>query len=97
MCIGWHFFFEGVGKVKSAYAGKVVVNETPFSSEAYFRESESWLGKKLKQPIEVNTKIPGKNWHVVVNDMKYMQIAQYEGKRGKIKIDLKSTEGKVKI
>lgn len=48
VCIGWHFFFEGVGKVKSAYSGKVVVSEKPFSSEAYFRESESWLGKKLK-------------------------------------------------
>ncbi|WP_020472235.1 DoxX family protein [Zavarzinella formosa] len=48
VCIGWHFFFEGVSKVKSAYLGKSVANEKPFSSETYFRESESWLGKKLK-------------------------------------------------
>lgn len=48
VCIGWHFFFEGVGKVKSAYLGKAAVNEKPFSSEAYFRESESFLGQKVK-------------------------------------------------
>lgn len=48
VCIGWHFFFEGVSKVKSAYLGKAANNEKPFSSETYFRESESWLGKKLK-------------------------------------------------
>jgi len=48
VCIGWHFFFEGVSKVKSAYLGKAASNEKPFSSETYFRESESWLGRKLK-------------------------------------------------
>ena len=41
VCIGWHFAYEGYGKVKSVYQGKAAVNEKPFSSEAYFRESES--------------------------------------------------------
>ena len=48
VCIGWHFAYEGYGKVKSAYLGKAAANEKPFSSETYFRESESWLGRKLK-------------------------------------------------
>lgn len=48
VCIGWHFFFEGVSKVKSAYLGKATANDKPFSSETYFRESESWLGRKMK-------------------------------------------------
>src|SRR5436305_23528 len=29
LCIGWHFAYEGYGKVKSAYLGKAAVNEKP--------------------------------------------------------------------
>lgn len=49
VCIGWHFFYEGYGKVKSAYQGKATANEKPFSSEAYFRESEGPFGKVIKR------------------------------------------------
>lgn len=45
VAIGWHFFFEGVSKVKSTYAGK------PFSSETYFRESEGPFGKLIKSQV----------------------------------------------
>src|SRR3954467_13107535 len=48
LCIGWHFAYEGYGKVKSAYLGKSAVNEKPFSSETYFRESEGPFGKIIK-------------------------------------------------
>ena len=51
VCIGWHFFFEGVGKVKSAYMGKSIANEKPFSSDAFFKESEGWFGKQMKKWI----------------------------------------------
>jgi len=51
ICIGWHFAYEGYGKVKSAYQGKATVNEKPFSSEAYFRESESPFGRLIKKQI----------------------------------------------
>ena len=49
--IGWHFAYEGYGKVKSAYLGKATVNEKPFSSETYFRESEGPFGKIVKSRI----------------------------------------------
>src|SRR5947209_1300537 len=51
LCIGWHFAYEGYGKVKSAYLGKATVNEKPFSSETYFRESEGPFGKLIKAQI----------------------------------------------
>jgi uncharacterized membrane protein YphA (DoxX/SURF4 family) len=51
ICIGWHFAYEGYGKVKSAYQGKATVNEKPFSSEAYFRESESPFGRLIKKQL----------------------------------------------
>jgi uncharacterized membrane protein YphA (DoxX/SURF4 family) len=47
--IGWHFAFEGLSKVKSAYTGTAVVNEKPFSSEAFFRESETPVGRFAKK------------------------------------------------
>ena len=51
VCIGWHFFFEGLTKVKSAYQGKAAANEKPFSSEAYFRESEGPFGKFVQKQL----------------------------------------------
>ena len=51
LCIGWHFAYEGYGKVKSAYLGKAATNEKPFSSETYFRESEGPFGKLIKSRI----------------------------------------------
>jgi uncharacterized membrane protein YphA (DoxX/SURF4 family) len=51
VCIGWHFFYEGLGKVKSAYAGKATIIDKPFSSEAYFRESEGPFGRVMKKWI----------------------------------------------
>jgi uncharacterized membrane protein YphA (DoxX/SURF4 family) len=51
VCIGWHFAYEGYGKVKSAYQGKAAVNEKPFSSETYFRESESPFGRLVKKQL----------------------------------------------
>jgi uncharacterized membrane protein YphA (DoxX/SURF4 family) len=51
LCIGWHFAYEGYGKVKSAYLGKATSNEKPFSSETYFRESEGPFGKLIKSRI----------------------------------------------
>jgi uncharacterized membrane protein YphA (DoxX/SURF4 family) len=51
LCIGWHFAYEGYGKVKSAYLGKASVNEKRFSSETYFRESEGPFGKLVKSRI----------------------------------------------
>lgn len=51
LCIGWHFFFEGYGKVRSANLGKAAVNEKPFSSENYFRESEGPFGKLVKSKL----------------------------------------------
>lgn len=51
ICIGWHFFFEGYGKVRSTYLGKAAVNEKPFSSETYFRESEGPFGKFIKSKL----------------------------------------------
>ena len=51
LCIGWHFAYEGYGKVKSAYLAKAAVNEKPFSSETYFRESEGPFGKLIKSRI----------------------------------------------
>ena len=51
LCIGWHFAYEGYGKVKSAYLGKAAVNEKPFSSETYFRESEGPFGRLIKSRI----------------------------------------------
>jgi uncharacterized membrane protein YphA (DoxX/SURF4 family) len=51
LVIGWHFAYEGYGKVKSAYLGKAAVNEKPFSSEAYFRESEGPFGKLIKSRL----------------------------------------------
>jgi uncharacterized membrane protein YphA (DoxX/SURF4 family) len=51
LCIGWHFAYEGYGKVKSAYLGKASANEKPFSSETYFRESEGPFGKLVKSRI----------------------------------------------
>jgi uncharacterized membrane protein YphA (DoxX/SURF4 family) len=51
ICIGWHFFYEGYGKVRSTYLGKAAVNEKPFSSENYFRESEGPFGKFIKSKL----------------------------------------------
>jgi uncharacterized membrane protein YphA (DoxX/SURF4 family) len=51
VCIGWHFLYEGAGKVKSAYEGKAAVNDKPFSSEMYFRESEGPFGKLIKRQL----------------------------------------------
>lgn len=51
LCIGWHFAYEGYGKVKSAYQGPSVANEKPFSSETYFRESEGPFGRLIKSRI----------------------------------------------
>jgi uncharacterized membrane protein YphA (DoxX/SURF4 family) len=51
VCIGWHFAYEGYGKVRSAYEGKAAVNDKPFSSEAFFRESESPVGRMIKSQL----------------------------------------------
>jgi uncharacterized membrane protein YphA (DoxX/SURF4 family) len=47
ICIGWHFYFEGATKIKSAYQGKAS-GEKVFTSESYFRESEGPFGKLVK-------------------------------------------------
>src|SRR5262245_8708834 len=51
VCIGWHFLYEGAGKVQSAYEGKDVVNKKPFTSADFFRESEGPFGKLIKKQI----------------------------------------------
>lgn len=51
VCIGWHFAYEGLTKVKSAYTGKAAANEKVFTSENYFRESEGPFGKLVKSRI----------------------------------------------
>jgi uncharacterized membrane protein YphA (DoxX/SURF4 family) len=48
VAIGWHFFFEGLNKIKSAYAGPAEISK-PFSSEAYFRESEGPIGPIMRK------------------------------------------------
>ena len=69
LCIGWHFGYEGYGKVKSAYLGKAAVNEKPFSSETYFRESEGPFGKIIKSrigdPDQLNAGQSGQNPRMV--------------------------------
>ncbi|VTS04290.1 DoxX family protein [Tuwongella immobilis] len=45
LAIGWHFFFEGLNKVRSTYTPK------PFSSEIYFREAEGPLGEFFRSKI----------------------------------------------
>jgi uncharacterized membrane protein YphA (DoxX/SURF4 family) len=50
VCIGWHFAYEGLTKVNSAYAGKGS-GEKVFTSESYFRESEGPFGKLIKKQI----------------------------------------------
>lgn len=50
ICIGWHFYFEGATKVKSAYQGKASQDKV-FSSENYFRESEGPFGRLIKSRI----------------------------------------------
>jgi uncharacterized membrane protein YphA (DoxX/SURF4 family) len=51
LVIGWHFAYEGYEKVTSVYLGKAAVNEKPFSSETYFRESEGPFGKLIKSRL----------------------------------------------
>ncbi|MEZ6138989.1 MAG: hypothetical protein R3B84_00325 [Zavarzinella sp.] len=48
ICIGWHFFAEGVNKVRSAYTGAADVNEKPFSSAGYFSEAQGPFGKFMR-------------------------------------------------
>ena len=50
IAIGWHFCYEGVSKVKSAYQGKASPDKV-FSSETYFRESEGPFGKLVKSRL----------------------------------------------
>ena len=49
VCIGWHFFFEGVTKVRSAYQGGAAAEKERKKIEGYFRESEGPFGKFVQK------------------------------------------------
>ncbi len=49
VCIGWHFFFEGVTKVRSAYQGGAAAEKEKKKIEGYFRESEGPFGKLVQE------------------------------------------------
>ena len=49
VCIGWHFFFEGVTKVQSAYQGGSAAEKERRKIEGYFRESEGPFGKIVQK------------------------------------------------
>jgi uncharacterized membrane protein YphA (DoxX/SURF4 family) len=49
VCIGWHFFFEGVTKVRSAYQGGAAAEKEKKKIEGYFRESEGPFGKFVQK------------------------------------------------
>jgi uncharacterized membrane protein YphA (DoxX/SURF4 family) len=44
LAIGWHFFYEGMLKVRSTWIGPTTTNR-PFTSAGYFREAPGPLGK----------------------------------------------------
>jgi uncharacterized membrane protein YphA (DoxX/SURF4 family) len=44
LAVGWHFFYEGMLKVRSTWIGPTATNR-PFSSAGYFREAPGPLGK----------------------------------------------------
>ena len=48
ICIGWHFLFEGVYKIRSTYAEGAEGNK-PFTSEGYFREAEGPTGPLMRE------------------------------------------------
>jgi uncharacterized membrane protein YphA (DoxX/SURF4 family) len=43
LAVGWHFFYEGIQKVRSHWIGPTVTNR-PFTSAGYFREAPGPLG-----------------------------------------------------
>ncbi len=47
LAIGWHFFFEGLDKIRSRWIGKTETNR-PFSSAGYFREATGPLGPVMR-------------------------------------------------
>ncbi|HVK08271.1 MAG TPA: DoxX family protein [Gemmataceae bacterium] len=49
VCIGWHFFFEGVTKVRSAYQGGAAAEKEKKKIEGYFRESEGPFGRLVQK------------------------------------------------
>jgi uncharacterized membrane protein YphA (DoxX/SURF4 family) len=50
LVIGWHFFFEGVHKVRTVEQGETDANK-PFSSAGYFAEAEGPLGPVVREQI----------------------------------------------
>ena len=50
LVIGWHFFFEGIYKVRTNNIGEAEISK-PFSSVGYFAEAEGPLGPKIREII----------------------------------------------
>lgn len=50
LAIGWHFLFEGLGKIHSHLVGPTETNK-PFTSEPYFRDADGPLGPFVRQQI----------------------------------------------
>jgi uncharacterized membrane protein YphA (DoxX/SURF4 family) len=50
LAIGWHFFYEGMLKVRSTWIGPTTTNR-PFTSAGYFREAPGPLGKGWRWAI----------------------------------------------
>lgn len=55
LAIGWHFFFEGLDKLRSMWIGPTETNR-PFSSAGYFREAPGpmgdWMRGTLGDPFQ---------------------------------------------
>ncbi len=50
LAIGWHFLFEGLGKIHSHNIGVTETNK-PFTSEPYFKEADGPLGPFMRRQI----------------------------------------------
>lgn len=51
IAIGWHFFFEGMHKIHSVAVGPTETNR-PFTSEPYFRASQTEVGAMMRKEFE---------------------------------------------
>lgn len=51
LAIGWHFFFEGMHKIHSHAVGPTETNK-PFSSEPYFRASQTDVGAMMRKEFD---------------------------------------------
>jgi len=50
LVIGWHFFFEGMNKVRSNNIGPAEISK-PFSSASYFAEAEGPIGPEVREVL----------------------------------------------